>query len=249
MDKISIPKFACVIMACVCLFLTQLCVAQTAEIRLVAYNIPALLQTDGKGSYDKIIAQLGHISGRTWSYDVLNPQRAEKLFVSKEADCVFPLDKYFSPVNRVLQTDYLNLAKIHIFTPHGATAIDALPALVGLKVGARRGMPYGFKFEALQLDIEWVDDIDQNIRKIQAGRIDAFVAYIPDIWAAFKKNGMPQDFLSYRADKPLLVHEDAFLCHNNAASRAFVADFDAAIKTLRQSGKIQDMLGESYVAP
>ena len=88
--------------------------------------------------------------------------------------------------------------------------------------------------------------IEQNIKKVQAGRIDAFVAYIPDAWFAFKSLNM--EMLPH-GNNPIMVHEDGFLCHNTADALQFIEEFNAALNQLKSSGKLKTMLGDTYVQP
>lgn len=229
-------------LACCLLCCTQL----NAAVTLGAYDIPTLLQKDGKGSYDLIFAEVNKIAGKNWRYQVLPPSRVDKDFASKVLDCIIPLDKDFFAGGNVMQSDFFNMAKIYIFTKEGSQPLAGVADLKGLKVGARRGMPYGPEFDAAGLKVNYSNTIEQNIKKVQAGRIDAFVAYVPDAWFAFKSLGLK---MLPHNDVPMIVHEDGFLCHDTPDSRLFIKEFNTALTQLKNSGKLKTMLGDTYVKP
>ncbi|MCP4264532.1 MAG: amino acid ABC transporter substrate-binding protein [Candidatus Brocadiaceae bacterium] len=214
----------------------------SAEMNLVGYDIPTLTQVDGQGAYDKIINQVKSVSGKNWNYTVMPPARADNAFSSGSADCIGPLDKDFYTGGDVIQTDYFNIAKIYIYTAEGSTALTSAEQLKGKNVGARKGMPYGPDFDSAGLKVSYVSSIDKNLKKLKAGRLDAFVAYVPDAWFV---PGVQA--LSHDENKPLAVHEDAFTCKNTTAAQAFVKEFNAALAELKSSGKVREILGDTYI--
>ncbi|MEW6992386.1 hypothetical protein AADZ91_17085 [Colwelliaceae bacterium 6441] len=194
----------------------------TADVKIAVYNLPPLFEPSGNGSYDQLFNKVKVKANENWSYNILPAARAEQAFSAKNVDCVAPFDKDFSGLSDVIQSDFFNVAKIYIFTPAGTPALTKLKQLQGKKVGARRGMPYGPEFGMLNLKVDYVETIEANIKKLKAGRIDAFLAYVPDAWEAFNHLGMKLEDLSYNEASPYITHEDGFLCHNTLAAQAFL---------------------------
>lgn len=106
----------------------------------------------------------------------------------------------------------MGTAKIYIFTGKGQKTINNLSELKGKKVGARFGMPYGNTFDNAGLNVEMVKSIQSNIKKLDKGRIDAFIAYVPDAYDAFKSLEIPP--YPHDLDKPIAVHEDCLVCRD-----------------------------------
>lgn len=203
---------------------------QTQPLKLAAYDIPALLQKDGKGKYDVLIKRFGQQVNKLWQYDILPPSRADRLFAIKAIDCIVPYDAYFSPLENVINSSPLDVAKAYVFTAEDTAPIQHLAELTGKRVGARNGMLYGGEFDNKKFNIQLVEAIKQNIDKLQAGRIDAFVAWAPDVFYTFKELGM--EALPH-AD-PFVIHKDAFLCHNTPQAQQFIDEFNRGAMQFKQ---------------
>jgi len=137
----------------------------------------------------------------------------------------------------------MNIAKVYIFVNQGQTPISCLEDLKEKKVGIRLGMPYGKSFENAKLKTYEVPEIGQNIKKIKAGRIDAFVAYIPDAYRAFRELGTapyPHD-----ASNPLAVHPDRLVCRG--VDQEFITKFNELLKQLKDSGRLKEILGDDFI--
>lgn len=85
-------------------------------------------------------------------------------------------------------------------------------------------MLYGPEFEALKLNVELVSRIEQNIEKLLSGRIDAFLAWAPDIDAVLTKKN-----IQLVRGKSFVIHNDAFLCHDTPKTRQFIVEFNRGI--------------------
>ncbi|GHE84861.1 transporter substrate-binding domain-containing protein [Thalassotalea profundi] len=196
------------------------------QIKLMAYDIPAILQADKQGEYDLVIEQVRQLQQEKWFYTVAPPARVDKMFEQKVVDCILPFDKAFHPNKNTINSVPLNIAKARIYSISGQ--FESLNALVGKKVGARTGMLYGPEFDSLNLDVKLVGHIDQNIEKLLSQRIDAFVAWSPDIDAALNKKG-----LTFIRSDAFIVHNEAFLCHDTPIARSFIETFNKGMSQIK----------------
>lgn len=199
-----------------------------AEVTVYAIDIPGLHQNDGQGEYDQIIEKAVVSSGLA-KLEVQPPARAEDSFASCTNCCFTPANKnpdFYDFGDDIVQTTPMNTAKIYIFTNEGQPTLNNVDDLKGKSVGIRKGMPYGNTFDAAGLNTSTVTTIEANIKKLQAGRIDAFVAYVPDVYAAFEGLGMKP--LPHDADNPIAIHEDSLVC--KGVSSDFVSKFNSAIQ-------------------
>ncbi len=185
-----------------------------AETTIYSIEIPGLHERNGGGDYDKIIDKTlikpGLAKMRT-----LPPAKAENEF-SKCTNCCFsPANKnpeFYDYGDDIIKTKPMGVAKVYIFTGKGQKIISNLSDLKGKKVGVRFGMPYGKTFDEAGLSTDEVPAIEQNIRKLDAGRIDAFIAYVPDAYDTFEKLGIPP--YPHDVDNPIAVHEDCLVCRD-----------------------------------
>jgi hypothetical protein len=209
-----------------------------SAIKLLAYSIPAILESSGKGKYDQLFQLVKHQAKRSWQYQVMPPARVDKMFEYHKADCIFPFDKAFQTDQTTISSDYFTVAQAYIFSAEGSKPFTSLTQLLGKRVGVRNGMLYGPEYEKLGLKVNLVDSIEQNLEKLQSGRIDAFLAWAPDVMAFFAEKQMKP--LPHAA--PFVLHHDAFLCHGTEKSRQFIKEFDQALVKLKQQGVVDKLL-------
>ena len=216
-----------------------------ADIKLGAYVIPGVLEANKSGDYDKILQKVGEAGGVPVNYAVLPAARLEDEFKAGSLDCIFPLDARFWDGSEKLNTEPVNIAKIYIFSKAGEGPYTSLDALKGKTVGIRNGISYGPKTKTNAVKLEAVSDDDKNVQKLNAGRIAAFLSFVPDMWfwAKEKKQALP----NHDPKQPFDTHKDAFLCRDNKATQDFVKGFNAGVVKLRASGELKALLGESYV--
>jgi ABC-type amino acid transport substrate-binding protein len=231
-----------------CLAIGLIAAAATVEAapKLGAYAIPGVFELDKTGSYDKALARVASEAGLSLDYVVLAPGRIEDDFKQHKLDCVIPLDaRFWSSTEKVVNSEPLNVAKIYVFSRAGDGPYTSVEQLKGKRVGARRGMPYWAKYDRSGINVELVNDDGQNVQKLNANRIDAFLAYVPDMWQWARDSKQPLP--NHDGQQPLAIHKDAFLCRDSAATREFLKAFDAAVVKIRASGELQRILGSAYV--
>lgn len=238
-------KFSSATIFSLWVFLTSFnCFAYGTGPSFAAYLIPGALEENKVGDYDKILTVISKMIGKPINYEVLPPARVENGLKTGSLDCVIPLDRRFwDGKESLINSEPLNVAKIFIFSRKNEGPYTSLDQLKGKKLGARRGMPYGPKIDKDYL-LDLVTTDDQNVQKLNSKRIDAFLAYYPDmpLWAKEHKSPLPN-----HAQVPFDTHKDAFLCRDTPDVREFLKSFDEAVVKLRKSGELKKMLGDTYV--
>ncbi len=222
-------------------------VSSHAQTTIYGLKIDGLHQKDGQGTYDLVVNEALK-SKESFKLEVKEPAHAEKLFSKCSNCCISPANKNpefydYGADSKVTQA--MNYAKIYIYSAKGKTAITGLSGLKGKKVGIRHGLPYGKSFDNAGLVVKAVDKIEKNIKKIDHGSIDAFVAYVPDANIIFKSLGL--DPYPHDMGNPLAVHPDALVC--KGVSDNFINTFNTAIKSMTSSGRLKAILGDGYVKP
>lgn len=209
-------------------FITLFSTAVQSEVSIFALDIPGLHQKDGGGEYDKIISKAVVQSGKA-KVVVLPPARAEAEFAKCSNCCLSPANKnpdFYEYGDKVVVSKAMSVAKVYIFTGRGKPVINDLKGLAGKSVGARNGMPYGKKFDASGISPKLVSDIKTNIKKIDSGRIDAFIAYFPDAYTVFEELGI--DPYPHDVEHPIAVHPDSLVCRGTEAE--FIKGFNEAVE-------------------
>ena len=210
------------------------------------YDLKGLHNTARTGHYDKVM-HLIQQQGVPLSLRHGPILRARYLFETKQVDCISPSDDpYYDFLT--LKSKPLNLAKAYIFRRQGDEIITDPKGLKGVVVGITLGMGFSDEFDRvaaeLALQLEPVRDIELNYKKLLAKRIDAFIAYTPDIWNIFSTQTIPQ--LAYDRNKPIAVLSDSIVCHQTPENQAFIHQFNLALDALNQQGVLKELLGISY---
>ena len=73
-------------------------------------------------------------------------------------------------------------------------------------------MPYGAKVDSSGIILERVASIETNSKKLELGRIEAMIAYVPDAYTAFANLGKAP--FAHNTKAPLVIHEDSLVCRN-----------------------------------
>jgi hypothetical protein len=217
--------------------------------RLVAQTIPGLFTGDGTGAYEEIYQALQQQAGGTLpKLEVIEPGLAIALYQKGTVECQTPANANpdFYPVKfATQQSKPMNVAKIYIFSKPGTEPYDSLDALKGKKIALREGFSYGSEVNDAGLETEYSLSIEANIKKLLDDRVDALVDFVPDAWEAFANYKMAP--LPHRADKPVAVHEDAFVCRDTPETRAFLETINRGLDALKASSALQKILGPSYI--
>ena len=199
----------------------------SAEVKIYAVEIPGLFQKDGGGIYDKIVEEQVVSKGLA-SIKVSPPGRTEHDFASCDNCCLAPANlnpDFYHFEGGAVATKPMSTAKLYIFTGKGTKPISSLDTLKGKKIGVRQGMPYGKKIDNAGLKTEAVTDIKFNIKKLDAGRIDAFIAYVPDAYTAFEEMGV--DLYPHDEANPIAVYPESLVCRGVSAD--FLESFNSGL--------------------
>lgn len=227
----------------ICFYSPQLLSQPTVAV----YHLEGLHTAQTDGAYDKVLKKI-KAQGVDFSLHFSPIIRAKHNFKNKIDDCLCPSDASgsFFPFPTVQSTP-INYAKAYIFTRKNEPAISNIQELEGKKIGVRKGMFVDESFaQEVQFEIEQVRDLELNYKKLQAKRIDAFVAYTPDIWNLLGDRELAN--LNYDSKLSLFTHAESMVCHDTPANRAFIKQFDHELNTLIKQGQIEKILGISYTA-
>ena len=219
-----------------------------AQTQISVYHLQGLHTQNQDGAYDQLM-QAMRKRGIANSLKFSPIVRAKHLFNTGKIDCLCPADAadWFYPFATV-QSEPINYAKAFIFTRKQDPVISSISQLKGLAIGVRTGMNFNDGFEEIKndinFDIEEVRDIELNYKKLMAGRIDAFVAYAPDIWNTLTEE--QSNTLAFDRSKPFFVHPESVVCHDTPENQVFIKQFNHELNTLKAQGELKRILGKSY---
>ena len=185
---------------------------------IYAYQLEKLCELDGSGIYDKAMKKLG------FTYKVLPAVRADILMM-KEGACVFPVDmRYMKRDKPLIHSDPLFIVNIKIYGKY--KLYKNLNELKDKRVGIRRGLSLGQSVleSTKKLKVEYVDTLEQNMRKLEYERVDAIVEFELDVLEYIKDK--PKFQIAY--DKKSYVDRlhESIVCVDNDKNRALIKKFN-----------------------
>ncbi len=200
--------------------------AAAEQPKVIAIDIPGLHEAGGSGWYDKVYAKAGI------KLTLLPAARAFIEFDACPNCCITPANKnpefYTYTTASYIESKPINVAKIYIWSAPGKPVETNLKALVGKKVAARIGFPYGRSVENSGVKLDLVPNLEQNVKRLELGRIDYMIDYTPDTLNELKTLGHPETYLPYAPEAPVAVHNDAMLCKSAPETIKLIETFDAS---------------------
>lgn len=149
------------------------------RIEFATYPIPVHVENAREGLFVELMREVAATAGfQHFHIEAMPPPRALRGLMSSKHDAVFPaLDSLFEPHQAMVRTtESIDCKEDFVFTARGTPMLRSLADLRGKVVGITHGYPYSREVMAatgFTLEVAVSDEL--NLRKLAAGRIDAFV--------------------------------------------------------------------------
>ena len=211
-------------------------------------DIEGLHQKDEQGVYDQILKQALSKVTAPATLHLGAPDETAITFETCTNCCHSPANNspsFYDWEGNVIELTAMNYAKVYIFSAPGKPAYSSFDQLKGKKVGARDGMDYGKDVSGSGVSLIPADSITTNIKKLDAGELDAFIAFVPDAYLAF--NSLKAQPYPHSERTPMAIHIDRVICRG--APKEFTDALDGAMKELRKNGTMRRILGDTFVKP
>lgn len=230
-------------------FIFQLCALQlltyshlsfATNTKVIGIEIPGLHNSSFNGVYDKIIAK-AIVDSPSTILENYPPARADAVFAGCTNCCISPSNnnpEFYDYGDEVVTTTPFNIAKIYLFTAPGTEPLTELAQLDGKVIGIRYGMPYGKRFDDANITKFPVSDLREHLSLMELGLIDAFLAYVPDIYNMFQEEGVKP--YPHAAEYPYALHLDALSC--KGVPSEFIKYFNYQLKIMKENGVLQTLL-------
>ncbi|MDN3637971.1 ABC transporter substrate-binding protein [Simiduia curdlanivorans] len=215
-------------------------------IHIVAYDIEGLHQTDKKGKYDRVLAEVLP-SEFDYKIQVAPPKRALRIFEQCSACCLSPMNDNpefydYAETLGAIQLPAYNSAVAYIFSQKDKMPIKDIEALAGKTIALQAGMSFGKSFikrtKALKIATVQVSDFDSLFKMLELNRVDAVAAYTPDALLYFNNRNLTP--FTYAKEHPIVIHEDALLCKN--VSPEFMNKYRRNMASFSESEKFKEIL-------
>jgi ABC-type amino acid transport substrate-binding protein len=198
-----------------------------------------------QGIYGQRLAEIYALLAPNWQVlqQVYPPARASMLFETKAADCIVPADiKGMVDQEHRLISKPFSYASAYIFTRLDQPVVYSLNELEGLVVDKRLGLTYG-GIASDNINFVSVSSIKQNLDMLYKHRIDAFIAYEPDISLFMAEH---PEYQVHRAEE-FIIHRqaEAMVCHKQQKTQAFLKSFNEKVYQLGVAAQIDQDFSRS----
>ena len=219
--------------------------ASARDIRIVSMEIGEGLQTsESPGLYGELIYRILENADVEYDFQVYPLKRALRTFFRDEADCVWALDsgmlrQFDKQHEPLLDSEALFTSTHHVFMVPGAGAIASLGDLAGKKVGLHYYSNMNEELEQVSADLVPVGDNNAKVRLLVNNRVDAILAWMPDVLVAFRTVGAGPAWIN-----PVLKIEEAnvgIVCHDSDITRPFLAKVNPVIRNFARSSAYRNI--------
>lgn len=216
--------------------------AKVSRIDFATYLIPVHVESAQQGLFIELMREVAADARfQNFHIEVMPAPRALRSLMTGTHDAVFPaLDIFFEPGQPVVRTaETIDCKEDFVFTARGAPLLRSLADLRGKVVGITHGYPYSREVMAASghtLEVAVSDEL--NIRKLVAGRIDAFVLDEKTGIKAAKALGL-SDAIQYDSLAPVSRQDVYVAFQPNERGRELAGRTSEALRQLKASGRYQ----------
>ncbi|NVK19522.1 MAG: transporter substrate-binding domain-containing protein [Methylocystaceae bacterium] len=177
---------------------------------MAAFKIANVLEPDGTGTYDKLLAEVTQKTGITFNIQVLPIARARESYAQGRFDCLIPLDTVFEARHQ----DHLTSvpfyeANLYAITRKSDKLVQSIQELQSMTVAGELGVPYTPEIDAL-IKTNKNPTLAGAVRMLRASRVDAIVAYTPDIQEMIEHDHITD--IHFDPNSPIATYHDALTC-------------------------------------
>jgi len=212
-----------------------------AELPVTSYPIPVHVESATSGLFIDLAQAVASEAHQPIRISVQPPPRAVQSFSSGSQAILFPALDVLFPVGTpiVRSKEAIDCKEDFVFTRRGAPLLNSLADLKGKRVGITRGYPYAREVSESSLyTVEPANTDDANLRKLIAGRLDAFILDEKTGIRALQKDGLTQQ-VQYDPKHPVSRQEVYYAFQNNAEGKALAEQFSTALEKLKRDGRYQ----------
>ena len=219
-----------------------------AQPKIYALEIPGRISSNVIEHYNifwEKIASLGLQS----SLEIFPSGRLIRSFLKEQHSCTFSV---MAPLSALLTAESSNLSLIlsdevdnvglRIYTPSSDTSITDIASLENKRVaGAFHLNPSAFLGGYKFIDFKNAENTVQLLKMLYRRRVDAILAFTPDIQLASKILSFP---MPYSTGLWIFKNKGVgLICHDTQENQLFIKQFNKLLRQLKTSGELLQILG------
>jgi polar amino acid transport system substrate-binding protein len=214
-----------------------------SSLKIGSYPIPKMVESKDKGVFVDLTKEVAKRAGVSFELELAPPPRTVESFSKGMIDGFFPaLDVLIS--GPVAKSAPIYTKVDFAFFKKGATNLKTIAELEGKKVGITRGYPYDAALMSnKKIIFDPADDDVTNMKKLAAGRIDAFVVEEKSGLEALKKSG--ETTITYDSGKPLSKQAVYYAFKKSADGQKAADGFSKALEEMKKDGTFGKIMSQA----
>lgn len=205
------------------------------------FPIPLMVESEEKGIFIELTQALAKEAGLNIQIRVFPAQRTLREFAAKRLDGLFPGLAVTMPVPYE-RTTSVYVKRDYAFTRKGEKPLHTVEQLAGKKVALTSGYPYVEPLTSRQdIRFELANSDEQNVKKLLAGRVDAFVVELKSGLKAFHADGR-EGAIHYDIAKPLSEQDVFYALQTGEHGEQLAQRLSQALERLKRSGRFDQIM-------
>ncbi len=231
--------------------IVSLCVSTTAysaeKVVFITFPIPLMVVDENTGVFIELAKSISQRANLDIKIDVTPPKRAISKFIKKNGDVIFPaVDIFFQPKDTYLKsTEIIYVKTDFIFTRKNSPFLTTIKNLEGKRVGLTRGYPYAKILTTHDnINFEFANGDNLNVRKLFAKRIDAFVVEEKSGLKAFENSGN-LNLMQYDPTSPVSKQEVFYAFQDNVKGKRLNQLISKALLAMKNDGTFGEIMAKA----
>lgn len=214
------------------------------KLSIATFPIPLMVESKDKGVFVELTKAIAREAGFELNIKVYPPQRTLKEFEIKKVDGLFPALKVTMPT-AFEPSESIYIKRDYAFTVKGKPVLETISDLSGKRVAITSGYPYAKALtsaESIHFDMTNTDG--QNVKKLLAGRVNAFVVEEKSGLKAFSVGGS-QNKISYNKAKPISEQDVFYAFSKTSRGKNIASRFSQALVTIKENGTFARIMAQA----
>jgi len=229
------------------LMMTSAAQSFAGTVEILSFEYPPLITENGTGIMERIVTEAARTVDDTVTFLVYPRKRAMIMFENTEARLFLGESRYFPDMSSGIDVQkllYARVVLVYLKERNPSLAFSGIEDLKGKQAGVSLGSNLTFVFEKAGIYVQETGKVENNIKKLNAGRIDIWgtvdVTAITLIEQHFPKQG----------DKFVIWEFERFpvelVAKKNTPAEKMLQKFRTGFDNIVSSGKYKMILEEFY---
>lgn len=235
-------KITIALLIAICSLNSRLVIAEPSPIKLGSFPIPLMVESADKGVFIELTTEVAKRAGIPVQIEIAPAKRAIENFAAGALVGYFPALDVMNPVT-VAKSGNIYVKTDYVFSRTGAN-LKTIKDLEGKNVGITRGYPYAMELIGnKKINFQVANDDVSNMKKLAAGRIDAFVVEEKSGVKALEQCG--ERGIAYDAKVKLSEQNVYYAFQSTPEGKVYAEKFSKALADMERDGSLRAIMAKA----